>query len=436
MDSVYRRLLDEIAALRIIDTHEHLPLEKDLPKEDADVLASWLTHYFSCDLVSAGLPLPVLVEAKNTRLDLRERWERIEPFWRKARNTGYARALYRTARDLFGVDDINGRTLPALNEAVRAARKGQNGYYRWLLGEKSRIAVSIVDPLGSTVMAEALAASDPFVYTHRAGTYLQPPHRMEMQRKGAEVGVSVHSLEDWEEVIRRHLKRFLVDEERVVCLKVGEAYNRILHFQKRTHAEAEAVFIKWFQEEHSPASHPAPGPSRVLQDYLMHEVLRFADAHGLVIQIHTGIQEGHGNVITDANPTHLTNLFLEYSNVRFDLFHMGYPYQQEAAVLAKNFPNVYLDMCWGHIISPEAARRALSEWLDSVPANKIMGFGGDYLFPEGVYGHQAIARENVAWVLAEKVERGDFGLDEAREIARWLFVDNPATLFGLEAHVR
>ena len=52
----------------------------------------------------------------------------------------------------------------------------------------------------------------------------------------------------------------------------------------------------------------------------------------------------------------------------FDIFHIGYPYQQTLSALAKNFANVYIDMCWAHIISPDsqhqrpggvAGRRAL-----------------------------------------------------------------------------
>ena len=132
----------------------------------------------------------------------------------------------------------------------------------------------------------------------------------------------------------------------------------------------------------------------------------------------------------------MSNLFLEYRDVKFDIFHMGYPYMQELSALARNFRNVYIDMCWGHIISPEAARRALVEWLDAVPANKISAFGGDYGFVDGVYGHQRIARENVAWSLATKVADGSFDMDRAKEIAGWVFVDNPKRLFGLEERVR
>ena len=75
--------------------------------------------------------------------------------------------------------------------------------------------------------------------------------------------------------------------------------------------------------------------------------------------------------------------------------------------------------------------RALVELLDSVPANKISAFGGDFLLPDGVYGHQYLARRNVAKALAIKVEDGVFDVDRAKEIAKWLFVDNPARVFKI-----
>jgi predicted TIM-barrel fold metal-dependent hydrolase len=137
-------------------------------------------------------------------------------------------------------------------------------------------------------------------------------------------------------------------------------------------------------------------------------------------------------MIAHSDPSLLSNLFLEYPNVRFDVFHMGYPYHQVLSAVAKMFPNVYIDMCWAHIISPQASVDALVEWLDAVPANKISAFGGDYALVDGVYGHQAMARDNVSRSLAIKVEQGVFDVERACEIARWLFVDNPIRIFQLE----
>jgi predicted TIM-barrel fold metal-dependent hydrolase len=172
-------------------------------------------------------------------------------------------------------------------------------------------------------------------------------------------------------------------------------------------------------------------PFRRLEDHMFHQVVRLAEAHRLPFQIHTGLQAGNAGFIENTKPTLLTNLFQMYPKVKFDLFHIGYPYQQELAVLAKLFPNVYADFCWAHIVSPPGSRRALDEYLETVPVNKILGFGGDYRYPELTYAHAKIARSNVVQVLAAKVEAGLFNEDQAFEIGRMLLRDNAVHLFGV-----
>ncbi len=431
--NVHETLLDSILGLKIIDTHEHLPLERNLPVAGTDVLASWLIHYFSCDLVSAGLLPKELEAARTPGGSLAARWEKVEPFWNAAKSTGYGRSLAIAARDLFDIPIIDSSTIGELNARMLAARaKGR--YYKWVLGEKSGIAVSIRD-VGDDELQTALDSPDPFVFALRTDSFISPSHLGMLREKGERVGVTVHTLDDWEETTRRTIERHLVEPGRVVCLKCGLAYFRPLRFVKATRDQAETAFNAFFSEAHSPAWRPGLNAPQALQDYMQHVVCRIADEHGLAYQFHTGLQEGNGNVIADSNPTLLTNLFLEYESIKFDLFHIGYPFVMEAGNLAKNFRNVFLDMCWAHIISPEASRRALVEWLDAVPANKIMGFGGDYCFPEGVYGHQYLARRNIASSLAQKVQDGSMDLNRAIEVARWLLVDNPAAVFGLKKYV-
>ena len=119
---------------------------------------------------------------------------------------------------------------------------------------------------------------------------------------------------------------------------------------------------------------------------MQHAVIRAAVDLNLPIQIHTGMQTGSGNVIANSRPSLLTNLFMRYQKARFDIFHAGYPYHSELAVLTKNFPNVYANLCWLPIISPWMAERVLSEWLEVIPISKIFAFGGDYTIVEGALG--------------------------------------------------
>ncbi len=422
---VYEELLETIDGLQIIDTHEHLPAELDRPK-DTDVLAEWLTHYFSCDLVSAGLSDEGIELARDSAKPLRKRWKLVEPYWEATRNTGYGRSLDLAAEGIYGVKGVNGKTIGLLNEAFLAARQ-KGGHYQYVLKDKGQIALSVVD-------------SNPdcdrkfFASTVRLDEFISPTHRRDVVRLGRELGIPIHSLDDWKEAMRSRLEQAF--KKGAVTIKCPLAYHRTLHFEKAGYGEAEFQFKQLFTEEHSPQKREGIKIGKAFQDHMMHHLLALADERGLAFQFHTGIQEGNGNVIADANPVHLTNLFLEYENVKFDIFHMGYPYCMELSNLAKNFRNVFIDMCWGHIISPEAARRALVEWLDAVPANKISAFGGDYCFVDGVYGHQKLARQNVADALAQKVADGSFDLDRARQIARWVFVDNPTRLFGLDKLVK
>ena len=99
-------------------------------------------------------------------------------------------------------------------------------------------------------------------------------------------------------------------------------------------------------------------------------------------------------------------------------------------MIAKVFPNVYVDHCWAHIISPSASRRALHEFLDAVPSIKIFGSGGNYRFPELSNAHSKMAWRNVSQGLTEQVSEGSCSEDEALELGRKLLHDDPDALFG------
>jgi len=49
-------------------------------------------------------------------------------------------------------------------------------------------------------------------------------------------------------------------------------------------------------------------------------------------------------------------------------------------------------------LRPPGARRALDEYLETIPVNKILGSGGDYRYPELTYAHARLARSNIARV--------------------------------------
>lgn len=415
--SDYDKILEHAWQLDIVDTHEHLPEEKDWRESTNDVFQEYLLHYFKIDVLSAGLTNKDLSEkVLNSDLPIGERWQVIEPYWHAARNTGYGRSLDLAAKELYGIDSINADTIKELNSLLGAAREKEESHFDFVLKEKSKIAVSIKD---NNVDCDRRY----FRSTYRLDRYINPN-----DGNLSFNDVKATCLDDWMRMAEQELE-FALGKE-IVCLKCGLAYARSLYYPTVPREKAEAEFNALLAA--SQYRQDTVVGRENLENFMMHHCLRLANERGLTYQFHTGIQEGTGNKLGNSDPEHMCNLFAMYPGVTFDIFHIGYPYQHKLGALAKMFPNVMIDMCWAHIISPEASVRALVEWLDVVPANKISAFGGDYCFIDGVYGHAVLARENVARALAEKVGNRCFDLERAKEICQWVFVDNPKAIFGLE----
>ena len=218
-------------------------------------------------------------------------------------------------------------------------------------------------------------------------------------------------------------------ERGMVGIKSGLAYRRILYYENVMKEDAVRVLDLMLDEVKG--RNLSFDDLKPLQDYMMHRVLELADKSRLPVVIHTGLHAGNGNIIENSKPTHLVNLFQQFPDVKFVLYHGSYPYGGELSTLAKNFRNVYIDLCWLHVISPSYTKRYLHEWLETVPASKIMGFGGDYQNVENVYGHLLFARQIIANVLAEKVRDGYFTESEAMKIAKMILYDNAVNLYKL-----
>jgi hypothetical protein len=413
----------------MINTHEHLDSEDEFMAQQVDFGRLFL-HYANCDVVSAGCPL---MDMERIQLDAtlgpREKWQLMAPYWEYARGTGYAQCLELAIRDLYGLGGLSADTVEPLSERMAANRRP--GFYREVF-DKAGIAVALwnrLDRMGPL----------PHMWTPAYDTTLFIQDILspftKLQEPGWQLGWGrqVLCLEDYLQAIE---ERFAAHAKKASAIKFGQAYERPLHFADRARGEVEPIFNQalnagWERN----VSAPSMEALRALQDYLVHFSLQQCARYDLTVKFHTGLQEGNGNTIRNSRAALLSNLFFKYPTVRFDIYHISYPYQEELLTLAKNFANVAIDFCWMWIINPTAGRRALSEFLDAVPANKIHGFGGDFIFVEGTYGHAIMAKQQIARTLAEKVSEGDMTTERAMTVGRWLLRDNPIHWFGLRDKV-
>lgn len=419
-----QRLAAELDKIDAVNTHEHILPEPERISQPMDffVLAG---HYAINDVISAGLSRESAALISRRDVPPAEKWKHFEPYWKAARFTGYGQALRIAIRDIYGLE-ISAPTLPRINEAIAA--RNRPGLYRHILKERARIRYSVLDDYWNAVPV----APDPefFVLARKFDRFVTPSTPADLAQLEKITGVSISGLAGLRQALEKSFEQSLAAG--MVTVKSTIAYNRELLFHETAEADAardmESI-LRGSAQLPQGFRRQTNRPYRKLEDYMFHQVVRLAEANRIPVQIHTGLHAGNGNFIANSNPTHLTNLFFLYPTVRFDLFHISYPYQGELSVLAKLFPNVYADFCWAHIISPTVSRRTLHEMLETVPVNKIFGFGGDYRYPELTYGHAKMARANISQVLSEKVEQGFCTEEEALEIGRMLLHDNPAQLF-------
>ncbi len=418
-----QRIRDYVNNMRIVDTHEHLQNPSNYKNSGMKDFTLLFHHYSEADIRSGGMPKELVRKILKDSLTVIQKWNIFKPYWENTANTAYNRAVMLTIQKLFGINELNDKTVEDLSNKIKNAYQSPDNWYLEVLKDKCKIDYIVYD-------AKSINYGDPAMnrVARRFDDYIGINSWRSIKQLCERKNIAVETLDDY-------LKSFKMEFDEavkggIVAVKTALAYQRPLFYENVSKEQAEAVFsrlkaagsdITFKFEEVKP-----------LQDFVMHQVIKAAGGANIPVQIHTGLQTGDGNDITMANPALLSNLFLQYRNVKFLLMHGGYPYGGEYGTIAKCFANVYLDLCWLHIISPSYSERYLNEWLETVPVSKIMGFGGDFHNPEGTYGHQLFARQIVANVLIKKVQDGYFSEKEAIRYAQMILHDNAIKIMQLD----
>lgn len=425
----YREIYEYLNSIPIYDTHEHLAPCEAAREKETDILREYLRHYMASSVISAGLSQKDFLYVRDASKPLMERWNMVEPYWEYNRHTGYGQAIDISVKKLYGYDAFNKENLSALNEAFLKTLK-QDDYFGYILKDICHIRKSILDPQVGSIQE---IKGYPFDFNYfapvlRVDSFVCPQDTLQIYEREQETGITVRDLDSYVEMCIAYMDE-LLSKGGYIGLKCALAYKRTLEFDRVSKYEAEKAYNAVRNDMSDMKRNYGIAFSKCLQDYIMREIMKYADSKNLFMQVHTGMFEGNHNTIQNARPAHLTTLILDYPHVTFDIFHIGYPWTSEIVAMAKMLPNVVADMAWAHIISPKKSVDALSDMLDAVPANKIFGFGGDYAIIDCVVGHKELAVRNISRALAEKVNDGYMDVARAKEIGRLILHDNPKNLY-------
>jgi hypothetical protein len=124
----------------------------------------------------------------------------------------------------------------------------------------------------------------------------------------------------------------------------------------------------------------------------------------------------------------LAELIARHPNLNFQCHIASVHANQTLCTMCRELPNFSLAGYWWHNFFPLSMRQVIETRLDMLPANKQIGFLSDAYCADWAYAKTALVRKQLAWVLASKIEQGQYSMRTAIEIAHAIFYEAPQTL--------
>ncbi|NCO38885.1 MAG: hypothetical protein COZ06_23080 [Armatimonadetes bacterium CG_4_10_14_3_um_filter_66_18] len=415
---LWKRLAAEIDRIRVVDCHSHMKSRESYYAEGGGPDLFNLMAYFRRDFNDLVTPEQVRTFDAATSAD--ERWGVLREALDRGRNVSYWRHHLVTFRGLFGFKDeeLTDGNWRKLNEEI-VERGRDPEWYHHVLKDRCNIQTGIlnVDPFAPACEPEYAVPSV------RIEQWLELCDKPMVDRIAEFTNSAILDLRSLEAALEKALLGY--KKQGAVAIKSAHAYRRTLLHEPQSVATVERLFQKTLKGEEL-----APPDRKRFEDYLVFWLAEKAGELGLVFQLHCGTQTNWGH-IPHSDPLHLCNLLRHARHTKFDLFHAGYPWTVEHGLIGKHYPNATVSMCWMYVISMEGSRRTLDEWIDLVPACRILGFGSDVHFPENVYGHLQMAKRCLTDVLVKKVEQDYLSEEAAVDLAWKMLRQNALDLFGL-----
>jgi len=421
-------IANAISDMPVINHHDHAWRSFSVDHGPEFDLPSYLylDYLGQADLAAAGCPEdPSLFDylSDPQMSDGAERaWEALRPFLDTVRSTSYFRYLLRGLNDLFDIteEDVFSNRWREASERIRQYSREHKGQGSELCRRMGVVATVLDGKIEAARIRRMDLGNHRILYVARLDHFIH-------EGRGLVNILSRYSTKDFAQWLAAFDAFFFRSiEEGAVGFKSGLAYNRRIEYSDPSKDDAARIFERGLLTA-------SPAEKLIYQDFMVNRLCRLCVEAAVPLQIHTGIQTRMGHTLEDARPTLLTGLFRRHGDLRVDLFHGGYPWCVHAGLMAKYFPNVYINGCWLHHISPSAYRAALTAWIETVPLNKIFAWGGDHSsMLEHSYASLSLAKDLVADVMADLVDRGYFDVELALAVTKRIFHDNGAEFWHLD----
>ncbi len=404
-------LFNAMCEMPTVDAHEHLHPEPMRVERNVDIFL--LFHqYLRVDLTLAGMPPADVDLLDDETAPLDRKWEALAPYLDLVRTSAVAQPPLMALRRFFGEEELTADNYERVSEQMRA-NNTEGMYERYL-----REACNIVTVLNQNRTMWQTDLFRPIL------------HGPDLIGSGTRQSIIDACAGDGHDAPGSLAELLEIVEARVRARKSEGMIGVKGHVHRYIPGDRDAAELAY---PRLMAGESRLDDGTAVNAYLLDFLYELCGELDLVAVQHTGVWAGMGADITNIRPTLVFPLAKAHPNTRFDVFHAATPQPVDAAFVCRTLPNIYLNACWSHLLAPRLTKQAWHLWLDMLPINRVIAWGGDYWWAvENVYGVLTKVRDILAEVLAERIEAGDFDEARALQIARRWLHDNPREVYFID----
>jgi glucuronate isomerase len=431
--SLAQRIERMIGDTAIVDPHTHIRCDQP---NAPDLAALMSYHWVKTELIAVGMSPkdldPTLPPDERVRLAI--------PYLKRMRNTAMAWCLYRIFRDLYDFDEphLTESNYQGLYDKVLASGQDPD-WARSVLQDRSKIT-TVVTSLGNK-SADESKNPDYFYYMLDAHYLFCPGVATDLEpffvgrTKKGEYFEALETVLGERPTTTERLERLIFDWlDRTVTGRV-KFTNTFLPIEHRFHPPdiAHAQFVL---NQASDDWEISDTEVDWLSSFVSWTVLKWHHDNQKAFQIAVGAEYFicDGKSIPRFQETwtsEMARTFHQFGNARFDLMMASDVLSHDVAVLARQFPNVYVSGYWWHNFFPMLIEKNVGLRVQVAPAMKVGGFLCDAYYAEWSYGKLQVVRKAMAAALARLVDARFFEEDEIPPLLRQILHDTPRDLYGL-----
>jgi len=236
---------------------------------------------------------------------------------------------------------------------------------------------------------------------------------------------TIRSLADVHAAVSHYTKAIPYDQ--VFC--TATHFSTDIDYRVASDAEMEAALARRAQA--------GPSERDIYASYINEAFLTQLEKHGdrIVFQFSFGAEPlpfETGSRLKQDTIRQLAEMIGRHPRLRFQCFLASRHANQSLCTLARELPNFSLAGYWWHNFFPDVMRQVMSERLDMLPANKQIGFFSDAYCVEWTFAKAILIRKQLAQVLAQRIDQGQYSQAQALVVARAILFDSPQQLLGMK----